>query len=171
MQERTILLGSSIIEQWPSDKYLANSLNLGIPGLTSGELMESYSRIPPLQNKIILYIGSNDITKNPSLSTNEIYQNITEFILKIMKNKNQHIIFVAILKSPKRTPVQIEKINTINRKMREFSQKHPNIYFCNLNRELSSPKNYLPDKTHLSEKGYSILSHHLLSPEIRDKYV
>lgn len=159
MQQKNILLGSSIIERWPSDKY---SLNLGISGLTSGELMESYSRIriPPQQN-IILYIGSNDIT-NLSITTNEIYQNITEFILKIMKKNN--IFFVAILKSPDRTREQIQKIDTINRKMREFSQKHPqNIHFCNLNRELSSTKNYLPDKIHLSETGYSILSKHLLS--------
>jgi len=163
MQKRTILLGSSIIERWPSDKYSLN--NLGISGLTSGELMESYSRIriPPQQN-IILYIGSNDITKNLPITTNEIYQNITEFILKIMNNNNQHIFFVAILKSPDRTREQIQKIDIINRKMREFSQKHPqNIYFCNLNRELSSTKNYLPDKIHLSETGYSILSKHLLS--------
>ena len=162
MQKKTILLGSSIIERWPSDKYIPNSLNLGISGLTSGELMESYSRIriSPQQN-IILYIGSNDIT-NLSITTNEIYQNITEFILK--KNNNQPIFFVAILKSPDRTREQIQKIDTINRKMREFSQKHPqNIYFCNLNRELSSTKNYLPDKIHLSETGYSILSKHLLS--------
>ena len=155
-KERTILLGSSIIERWPSDKYIPISLNLG---LTSRELMHSYNRIPPQKN-IILYIGSNDITKN--IETNEIYQNITEFIMTIMKN--QHIFFVAILKSPNRTKPQIQKIDTINRKMREFSQKHPqNIHFCNLNRELSSPKNYLPDKIHLSETGYSILSKHILS--------
>ena len=155
-KERTILLGSSIIERWPSDKYIPISLNLG---LTSREIMHSYNRIPPQKN-IILYIGSNDITKN--IETNEIYQNITEFIMTIMKN--QHIFFVAILKSPNRTKPQIQKIDTINRKMREFSQKHPqNIHFCNLNRELSSPKNYLPDKIHLSETGYSILSKHLLS--------
>ena len=157
MQKKTILLGSSIIERWPSDKY---SLNLGISGLTSGERI----RIP-LQQNIILYIGSNDITKNLPITTNEIYQNITEFINKIIKkNKNQHIFFVAILKSPDRTREQIQKIDIINRKMREFSQKHPqNIYFCNLNRELSSTKNYLPDKIHLSETGYSILSKHILS--------
>ena len=167
---KSILLGSSIIERWPiKDK---NIKNLGIAGLTSKELMESYRNECKMYNNVknvILYIGSNDITHNPHISTTEIYKNITEFITQI--NKKINIIFVAILKSPKRTIEQIEKINTINRKMREFSQKHPNIYFCNLNRELSSPKNYLPDQIHLSEKGYSILSHHLLSPEIKEKYL
>jgi lysophospholipase L1-like esterase len=167
---KSILLGSSIIERWPIKNK--NIKNLGIAGLTSKELMESYRNECKMYNNVknvILYIGSNDITHNPHISTTEIYQNITEFITQI--NKKNNIIFVAILKSPKRTIEQIEKINTINRKMREFSQKHPNIYFCNLNRELSSPKNYLPDQIHLSEKGYSILSHHLLSPEIKEKYL
>lgn len=158
----TILLGSSIIERWPIQEK--NIENLGISGLTSRELMEKYKEIPKTKTKnIILYIGSNDITHN--ISINEIYRNITEFILSINLNTSKtNIIFVAILKSPDRTIQQIQKIDIINRKMREFSQKHPNISFCNLNRELSSSNNYLSsDKKHLSEKGYSILSHHLLS--------
>ena len=158
----TILLGSSIIERWPIQEK--NIENLGISGLTSRELMEKYKEIPKTKSKnIILYIGSNDITHN--ISINEIYRNITEFILSINLNTSKtNIIFVAILKSPDRTIQQIQKIDIINRKMREFSQKHPNISFCNLNRELSSSNNYLSsDKKHLSEKGYSILSHHLLS--------
>jgi lysophospholipase L1-like esterase len=164
-KEKTLLLGSSIIERWP-----INEKNIGITGLTSRELMETYSN--EMYNNVknvILYIGSNDITHNPHISTTEIYENITEFITQI--NKKINIIFVAILKSPKRTITQIHKIDIINRKMREFSQKHTNIHFCNLNRELSSHNNYLPDQIHLSEKGYSILSQHLLSPEIREKYL
>jgi hypothetical protein len=166
MRNKTVLLGSSIIERWASEQYIPNSLNLGISGLTSGELMESYSRIGCRHPKnIILYIGSNDITHDHDQDiSNEIYQNITEFILKMMnQNQSTNILFVAILKSPNRTKKQIQKIDAINRKMREFSQKHPHLYFCNLNRELSSPKNYLADKTHLSETGYSILSNHILS--------
>ena len=159
----TILLGSSIIERWPITNIKEKNIeNLGISGLISRELMEKYKEILKTKTKsknIILYIGSNDITHN--ISINEIYRNITEFILSIPKT---NIIFVAILKSPDRTIQQIQQIDIINRKMREFSQKHPNISFCNLNRELSSPNNYLSfDKKHLSEKGYSILSHHLLS--------
>ena len=156
---KTLLLGSSIIERWPPTP---NTLNLGISGLTSKQLMESYMHSDILKKRnIILYIGSNDITQNPNISPTEIYENITEFISQI-QIQIKNIIFVAILKSPKRTTPQKNKIDMVNRKMREFSQKHPNIYFCNLNRELSSPKNYLPDKTHLSESGYSILSQHVL---------
>jgi lysophospholipase L1-like esterase len=163
---KTILLGSSIIERFPQNSFL----NLGISGLTTEELQQTYLPIL-LQNQnqnqnqnpnIILYIGSNDISKSNSNSktTQQIYHNITEFILSI-SNFAKNIVFVAILKSPNRTNTQIQKIDTINRKMREFSRKYPNIHFCNLNRELSSTKNYLSDNTHLSETGYSILSHHL----------
>jgi len=158
----TLFIGSSIIKRWKTSKTFTNSLNLGIEGLTSRELQKEYTQTSLKHYKnIILYIGSNDITHHLT-SPIQIYTNITEFISQF--SQNQNIIFVAILKSPNRTEIENKQIDFINRKMREFSQKHPqNIHFCNLNRELSSLKNYLPDKIHLSETGYSILSNHLLS--------
>jgi lysophospholipase L1-like esterase len=167
-EKRTLFLGSSIIKRWKTSKIFTNSLNLGIEGLTSRELQKEYTQISSLKNykNIILYIGSNDITHHLTTSPIEIYTNITEFIssqFQFSQNQNQNIIFVAILKSPNRTEIENKQIDFINRKMREFSQKHPNIHFCNVNRELSSTNNYLSDKIHLSEKGYSILSNHILS--------
>ena len=118
---------------------------------------------PILRNRkqkrnLVIYIGSNDITHHPHISPLQIYTNITDFISQY---PDTNIIFVAILKSPNRTESQNKKIDYVNRKMREFSQKHTNIYFCNVNRKLSSPIYYLSDNTHLSEKGYSILSQHI----------
>ena len=161
--ERTLLLGSSIIELW----QMPNSLNLGISGLTTNDLpiyneIISKSKSNIKYKNVVLYIGSNDITHTQT-TPQQIYENIREFILLLLlpKTKNQNIIFVAILKSPKRTETQKKRIDIVNRKMREVSQKHPNIHFCNVNRELSSQNNYLSDKTHLSETGYTILSHHI----------
>ena len=161
IKNNTILLGSSIIERYPKN-LIPNSLNLGISGLTSDELIQKYYLLPPSNQyqNIVLYIGSNDITHTQN-TVQQIYTNITEFILHYLP-QNKNIILIAILKSPKRTTSQINKIIWINRKLREFSQKYPNIHFCNLNRELSSPSNYLPDKVHISEKGYSIMSNKVL---------
>jgi lysophospholipase L1-like esterase len=171
MKEKEILfLGSSIIQRWKTSKEFPNSLNLGISGLTSEQLQKSYNKklqqkhIIQNYNKIILYIGSNDIMQNENITIKEIYQNITEFLLyQLSQNQYIHILFVAILKSPIRNEIQNTKIDDLNRKMREFSQKYPNIFFCNINRQLLSENNYLSDKTHLSEKGYSILSHSISS--------
>lgn len=159
---KNIFIGSSIIEKW-SYPY-PYSLNLGISGLTSNELQKKYTTllqsilIKNQKQNLVIYIGSNDITHHPHTSPLQIYTNITEFISQY---PHTNIIFIAILKSPNRTDSQNKKINYINRKMREFSQKHTNIFFCNVNRKLSSPIYYLSDKTHLTEKGYSILSQHI----------
>lgn len=165
MKEKKILfLGSSIIQRWKTSKEFPNSLNLGISSLTSEQLQKSYNTKLQNYNKIILYIGSNDIMQNENINIKEIYQNITEFLLyQLSQNKYIHILFVAILKSPNRNEIQNTKIDDLNRKMREFSQKHSNIFFCNINRQLLSENNYLSDKIHLSEKGYSILSKYISS--------
>ena len=101
------------------------------------------------------------------MSLTQKITNTTEFILLLQKNfpNIKQIIYVAILKSPSRTEIQNKRIDHVNRKMREFSQKTQNnkIIFCNVNRELSSMYNYLPDKKHLSEIGYSILSNKIKS--------
>lgn len=163
---KNIFIGSSIIEQWSYPH--SDSLNLGISGLTSDELQKKYTTllqsilIKNQKQNLVIYIGSNDITHHPHTSPLQIYTNITEFISQYQyQYPHTNIIFIAILKSPNRTDSQNKKINYINRKMREFSQKHTNIYFCNVNRKLSSPIYYLSDKTHLTEKGYSILSQHI----------
>lgn len=156
MKPSLLLLGSSIIERW----RMPNSLNLGISGLTTKDLHIYQPILTSLAayKNIVLYIGSNDII-NTNTPPQQIYENIREFLSLFLFSQN--IIFVAILKSPKRTETQKKRIDIVNRKMREFSQTHPNIHFCNLNRELSSTNHYLADKTHLSESGYAILSHHI----------
>lgn len=165
-KEITLFVGSSIIKKWNTSLYFPNSINLGIAGLTTQGLITQglITQVNKSITNIVVYIGSNDIKKtNPT----QIITNTTEFIL-LLENNFPHIkqiIYVAILKSPSRTEIQKKKIDYVNRKMREFSQKTENnrIIFCNVNRELSSMYNYLADKTHLSEIGYSILSNKIKS--------
>jgi hypothetical protein len=113
-KEITLFLGSSIIEQWKTSLYFPNSINLGIAGLRTEGLIKEVNKTI---TKMVLYIGSNDIIKKT---------NITEFILLLQKNfpNIKQIIYVAILKSPSRTEIQNKRIDHVNRKMREFSQKH-----------------------------------------------
>jgi len=122
-KERTLFVGSSIIQKWNTSLYFPNSINLGIGGLTTEGLK---TQVNKSITNIVVYIGSNDITKktNPT----QIITNTTEFILLLQK-KYPHIkqiIYVAIMKCPSRTEIQNKKIDEVNRKMREFSQKIEN---------------------------------------------
>jgi lysophospholipase L1-like esterase len=75
----TLFLGSSIIERWDTDIPINNYVNLGISGLTTNELMEYYSILSKYKctkiEKIIIYIGSNDIVKKnqPDKIVDNIY--------------------------------------------------------------------------------------------------
>jgi lysophospholipase L1-like esterase len=159
-KERILFVGSSIIEQWNTCVEFPESINLGISGQTTKEFItkkiEKVANTKEIHN-IVVYIGSNDIGKNRNPT--EIIQNTIEILIKLQKNfpKIKRIIYVAIMKSPSRTEIQKKKIEKVNMKMREFSQKNEIIY-CNVNRELSSLENYLADQTHLSNLGYSVLN-------------
>lgn len=162
MREKEIILfvGSSIIEKWNTYVEFPESINLGIPGQTTKELItnniEKIGNSKEIQN-IVVYIGSNDIVKNTNPT--EIIKNTIEILIKLQKSfpKIKRIIYVAIMKSPSRTEIQKKKIDKVNIKMREFSQNNEIIY-CNVNRELSSLENYLTDQTHLSKIGYNVLN-------------
>lgn len=159
-----IFLGSSIISQWNVSSFFLNfqNINLGISKMTTNKLIPTYSILLSNDeyknaNNIILYIGSNDIARNATES--QIVNNIVEF-LHFLQNtyENKNIIFIAILKSPKRTPNQIKKIDCVNRKIREFADSSKKFTFCNANRQLVSHNNYKSDQTHLSSQGYSTLT-------------
>jgi len=158
-----LFIGSSIIERWNNLPF-PNSINLGISGLTTNLLQKKYSLVLskyPNTQSIFLYIGSNDIVYKHNIQYT--FQNIIEFILYLNRqNKNIHIFFIAILKSPNRTKIQKTQIDYLNRKMREFIS--PNFHFINCNRQLNSNENYLSDdQTHLSSIGYNKLNQCLSS--------
>jgi len=109
-----------------------------------------------IQN-IILYIGSNDITQNKNES--DIIKNIIDFIASLQFNfKKAKIFYISIFKSQDITTEQLNKIDYINKKIRDYAVKTQNFFVYNFNRQLISKKLFLEDKKHLSEKGYQTLS-------------
>jgi lysophospholipase L1-like esterase len=106
---------------------------------------------------IILYIGSNDITQDKNES--DIIKNIIDFISMLRANfKKTNIFFISIFKSPDRTSTQLNKIDYINKKIRDYAMTTQRFFVYNFNRQLISKNNFMEDKKHLSEKGYQTLS-------------
>jgi lysophospholipase L1-like esterase len=165
MERTNLFLGSSIISKWDTSHFFPNqqNINLGISGLKSSDLNKKYSVLYTdkyknlkIQN-IILYVGSNDITQNKN--ENDIVKNIIEFIASIQSNfKKAKIFYISIFKSQDITTEQLNKIDFINKKLREYAVKTQNFFVYNFNRQLISKKLLLEDKKHLSEKGYQTLS-------------
>jgi lysophospholipase L1-like esterase len=159
-KEKILFLGSSIIDEWDTSSFFPNSINLGIIGFTTNDLIEYYPIIKKIKNitTIILYIGSNDVVKNNQET--QIINNIIQFLLLLKKTlPHVKIIYISIIKSPKKSTDQKIKIDYINKQIYNFTKIHSNwLIFCNVNKELQSINNYQYDKNHLSEEGYKILS-------------
>ena len=165
MERTNLFLGSSIISKWDTSHFFPNqqNINLGISGLKSSDLNKKYSVLftdkyknIKIQN-VILYIGSNDITQDKNES--DIIKNTIDFIASLQFNfKKSKIFYVSIFKSQDRTAAQLNKIDYINKKIRDYAVITQNFFVYNFNRQLISKNNFLEDKKHLSEKGYQILS-------------
>ena len=165
MERTNLFLGSSIISEWDTSRFFPNqqNINLGISGLKSSDLNKKYSVLftdkyknIKIQN-VILYIGSNDITQDKNES--DIIKNTIDFIASLQFNfKKSKIFYVSIFKSQDRTAEQLNKIDYINKKIRDYAVITQNFFVYNFNRQLISKNNFLEDKKHLSEKGYQTLS-------------
>ena len=160
-----LFLGSSIISEWDTSHYFPNqqNINLGISGIKTNDLFNKYSILftdkyknMKFQN-IILYIGSNDITQDKN--ENDIIKNIIDFISMLQANfKKANIFFISIFKSPDRTATQLNKIDYINKKIRDYAMTTQKLFVYNFNRQLISKNNFMEDKIHLSDVGYQKLT-------------
>jgi lysophospholipase L1-like esterase len=165
MEKINLFLGSSIISKWDTSQFFPKqqNINLGISGLKSSDLHKKYSVLFTEKyknikiNNIIIYIGSNDITQYRNES--DISKNIIEFIASLKFNfKKAKIFYISIFKSQNTTTEQLNKIDYIEKKLRDYAVKTQNLFVYNFNRQLISKKLFLEDKKHLSEIGYQILS-------------
>ena len=80
-KEKTLFVGSSIIQKWNTSLYFPNSINLGIAGLRTEGLIKEVNKTI---TKMVLYIGSNDIIKktNVTHSKNNKYNRIYSIVTK-----------------------------------------------------------------------------------------
>jgi lysophospholipase L1-like esterase len=95
----TAFLGSSIIRKWNTSSCIPNSINLGISGLTSNDLMKTYvSKTKQLAHSenIVLYIGSNDVRKkhDPNTTVKNI-STFLELLCQICPKAN--VLYVSII--------------------------------------------------------------------------
>jgi len=165
MDKTNLFLGSSIISNWDTSRFFPNhqNINLGISGLKSSDLNEKYSILftdkykkTKIQN-IIVYVGSNDITQDKN--ENDVIKNIIDFVSLLQFNfKKSKIFFISIFKSQNKKTNHLNKIDYINKKIRDHTMKTTNFFVYNFNRQLVSKENFSEDKKHLSEKGYQTLS-------------
>jgi lysophospholipase L1-like esterase len=146
-----LLVGSSIISKYKNimiENY--NIINNGVSGLMTSQLNINNN---DEYDYMIFYCGNNDLKKN--INKNEIVSNIEKYIYKFKKQfPNTKIIILSILFSPKNYELNlIDKIRYINNKLKNID----NIYYLNINRQLSNKK-YYSDGTHFNYMGYKKLN-------------
>jgi len=160
LMKTVLLVGSSIISKYKNimiENY--NIINNGVSGLMTSQLNINNN---DEYDYMIFYCGNNDLKKN--IDKKEIVTNIEKYINKFQKIfPNTKIIILSILFSPKNYELNlIDKIRYINNKLKKIDD----IYYLNINRQLSNSK-YFSDDVHLNLEGYKKLNN-ILSNIIYD---
>ena len=169
-QNAVILVGSSIIHKWHNISKVSRKpiVNLGIGGLITEQMLDkSYLTnlgMITIPKSVIYYCGNNDLLHN--INPKQIVKNITIFFSQIQKSPQPQLIYLALIKSPKKYEQHLQPaIDYINHQIYMFCVQHK-ILYIDTNKLLTSPTDYLKDGIHLSSKGYTKLNNVLLSSQI-----
>uniref|UniRef100_A0A6C0BC24 Uncharacterized protein n=1 Tax=viral metagenome TaxID=1070528 RepID=A0A6C0BC24_9ZZZZ len=115
------LIGSSIIKKW---RFPIECINLGINGLLTSELKESYKIDIKKSDSVVFYCGGNDIRSN--ISIDQIYNNIINFFSKI---ESKDVYIIEIVKCRKIYDMKLSfKTDLLNDLLKEFCNTHK--YYC-----------------------------------------
>lgn len=131
-----IFIGDSMILRFDLGRYFGdNAINKGMIGnntCTTLNVIEDILSLEP--SKIFLMIGINDVIND--FNTDEIFQNYEKIIKKIKERDGNikiyiHSILPAICGS-NFPNINIEKINNINNKLKEYSNTYGNVNYIDL---------------------------------------
>jgi lysophospholipase L1-like esterase len=159
-----LLVGSSIVKKWKNikEKFPNKKIvNIGEGGKKTHELLydEYFNRILRYNPKyIIYYCGGNDINKNTTKA--EIYNNIKLFNDKIRNVYKNKIIYISIIKSPKKKiDNKLNEIDYVNNHIKLLCNKK--TFYVNINKELNNIEYYKKDMNHLRYTGYDKINEKL----------
>jgi len=165
-----ILIGHSMFRYWHTfedDLIGFPVINKGFGGSKSSDVNYYYDDlIKPFKPKLIIYFeGANDISAGlePEMVRNET----EKFVQRVKKEHPESIIALVGHPIHRHNKYSIEKeskVKKLDMLHEELAQKYSNVDYINTARCLVNQDNeiykgiYLPDNSHLNQKGYVYLS-------------
>jgi len=169
-----LFLGSSIIQKWNTEKAFPNSINLGICGIRSSDLVPVYSKlfsIPPPSSirNIVLYCGSNDFNDRSAAEGGILIANTVINLIEFINYLHSHfpkttIHYMGIIKSPDRTYSQMKMIDRCNQDMKKWIKSVEYVQYVNTATIIANTHaHFRKDGRHLTKIGYENLARLLYS--------
>ncbi len=184
ISDNVVFLGDSITYQYPLDEFYEDThvVNSGVNGNQTTDILDNmYERVYRYNpSKVILLIGTNDLTNNRS--DEKILGNIKKIIIRIKENRPYAKIYVQSI-YPINETMQKEadvledhktnkRISKINKKLKELCKEEKVTYIdtystlLDENKELK--RSYAEDGLHLTALGYIKVTN-VLMPYINDE--
>lgn len=163
-KETIVFTGSSSVRLWRKlEQVFPNHqiVNSGFGGSQASDLLVFTDELILSYNpkKVFIYEGDNDLwaDKRPA----DVLDTTAEIIRRIKsKNPASEVILIAAKPSISRWKIR-GKYKRLNRKMRRFSKKDPQLYYVDvwkpmLNKRKLKTDIFIEDGLHMNQKGYDI---------------
>ncbi|MFA5849913.1 MAG: GDSL-type esterase/lipase family protein [Bacteroidales bacterium] len=160
-----LFVGSSSIRGWRSvyqDMQPLNVVNNGFGGSTIRDILYHYKVLvkPFNPDKIVLYV-ENDIIQDAAVETYILFDLFRIFAHKVNSDFPLATLYIVSIKpSPSRFSL-IDKQIAINKMLKSFADKMPNIEYIDVASQMMTPNGvdstlFINDKLHMNAKGYQL---------------
>lgn len=177
------IIGDSRAASWEISQLDLNgiqSINLGIPGQTSSQVLERFRKNMRRSRPfcVLIQVGINDLKGIGLFEDKSITRDCTDHIMQILETCEKHgikaiysSIFppgnIELIRRPFWEPTTIDSLIKVNTVLRDYCREKGHIYFdaYTLLESQDHPgtarKEYQQDFLHINARGYEHLSPHL----------
>jgi len=163
MNPTTLMVGSSIILRWPTDRDRV--VNRGQHRLKT-DVLPTYLTVvldqleaPRDVDLVVFYAGGNDLRATTAPDPRAVAEVLTAAVETVYcQCPYARVLLLAVMKGPRL--VGLERgvlVDAVNAELRAFAATRPWIQYVDTNADLR-PHHYLDDGVHLREEGYAVLN-------------
>lgn len=164
-KDATLVIGSSSIDLWKSlesDFPGQHVIRRGVSGTKAIDLYNYREQLiePFNPKRIIIYEGDNEI--GFKWEVDEMMEWMKKLFFEVRRMKPDAEIYMVSIKPSPRRAGSLEKVQTVNRLIKEFVESQPRAGYIDIHTPMLNADGtiredlYLADKLHPSEKGYDI---------------
>ena len=166
-EQRVVFMGDSITEFWTKSYFNKTTINRGISGQTSPQMLLRFRPdVIALKPKVVVILaGTNDIAGNTGTSTNEMILDNIASMVDLAKANGIKVVLCSVLPAAgfywNEAARPAPQIAALNQLLQDYAKRQHLIYVdyyaAMVDERPGLNKAYSPDGVHPNEAGYKVM--------------
>jgi lysophospholipase L1-like esterase len=166
-EQRVVFMGDSITEFWTKSYWNKSTINRGISGQTSPQMLLRFrADVIALKPKVVVILaGTNDIAGNTGTSTNEMIVDNIASMVDLAKANGIQVVLCSVLPAAgfywNEAARPAPQIAALNQLLQDYAKRQHLIYVdyyaAMVDERPGLKKAYSEDGVHPNEAGYKVM--------------